>query len=274
MRAYFFTFYISSFVKYDCRYRPILLADCRTWTYQTKSIIALRSKPCWGMPFCRRLNLRQGCRRCPNRCPRFALAVRMISPGSPRFTSRNSACRALLGELSPALIAALYGKFVDRSVFLVHVGNGVVDGFVVGGAAREVFNCRLSFVRHCGLRCILDVLRRPRIWLLAFRSFAKLVGKLLPSKSRAAFNEEFHLLSIAVAVDAERAGIGTQLVRRFEEAIIGSCRTYRLGVLKNNLAAIRFYEKLGFRYAGESVTSWTLSKSLTANAGSHEMRAP
>ena len=188
--------------------------------------------------------------------------------------SQFSVPGALLGELSPALIAAMYEAFIEQSVFLVHVSNGAVDGFVLGGATCELVSCRLSFLRQCGLWCVLDVLRRPRIWLLAFRSLAKLVGKLVSAKSGAASNEEFRLLSIAVAADAERQGIGTQLVRRFEEAIGGSCRAYRLGVLKNNSAAIRFYEKLGFRYVGESAAAWTLSKTLTANVGTSEARIP
>jgi ribosomal protein S18 acetylase RimI-like enzyme len=180
---------------------------------------------------------------------------------------------ALLAELSPALIAALYESFIDRSVFLVHVSDGRVDGFVLGGATRELARCRLSFVRHCGLWCVLEVLRRPRIWWLSVRCFAKLIRKLLPSNAAAA-EKEFRLMSIAVAADAERKGIGTELVRRFEEAVMGSCRAYRLGVLKNNSVAIRFYENLDFRYVGESAKAWTLSKNLATSAAAHELRSP
>jgi ribosomal protein S18 acetylase RimI-like enzyme len=176
--------------------------------------------------------------------------------------------RTLLGELSPTLITALYEAFIDRSVFLVHISNGKVDGFVLGGAMRELVRCRMSFVRRCGLWCAAEVLCRPRIWMMAFRSFAKLLRKLVPSKARAVSGEDYRLLSIAVAADSERKGIGTKLVHRFEEAIGGSCRSYRLGVMKNNTAAIRFYEKLGFHYVRESAIAWTLSKPLAATVAS------
>jgi ribosomal protein S18 acetylase RimI-like enzyme len=170
----------------------------------------------------------------------------------------------LLAELSPALVAALYETFIDRSVFLVHVTGSRVHGFVLGGAARELMRCRFMFARRYGLRCILDILRRPRMWLLSIRSLAKLIGKLARSKTAASTNEDLRLLSVAVASDAVRKGVGTELVRRFEEKIAGLCNDYRLGVLKSNVAAISFYEKLDFRCVGETATAWTLSKTVAA----------
>ncbi|MGO9115178.1 MAG: hypothetical protein ACLP9L_38695, partial [Thermoguttaceae bacterium] len=70
----------------------------------------------------------------------------------------------LLGQLAPASIAALYGTFLDRSIFLVHSNDGEVDGFVLGGASRVMLSCRLAFFRKRGLSCIADVARRPDLW--------------------------------------------------------------------------------------------------------------
>jgi len=180
----------------------------------------------------------------------------------------------LLGQLSPASIAALYGTFLDRSIFLVHSNDGEVDGFVLGGASRVMLSCRLAFFRKRGLSCIADVVRQPSLWLLAFRSFIKLIGSWFSLMAEASPREDYRLLSIAVATDATRKGVGTALVEGFEAAIRATSRTYSLNVLKTNTAAIRFYEKLAFQCVGETAISWTLRKELAEGAGKPESRLP
>ena len=176
----------------------------------------------------------------------------------------------LLGQLSPALIAALYAAFLNRSIFLVHTSEGEVDGFVLGGSSRTMLNCKLSFFRKHALFCVADVLHRPQLWLRAFRSFVKLIRAWRSSRVKAVPREEFCMLSLAVARQAARKGIGTALVEGFEAALPATSRTYNLHVLKTNLAAIRFYKGLAFRCVGETAISWTLRKELAATAGRFE----
>ncbi len=180
----------------------------------------------------------------------------------------------LLGQLSPTSIAALYGTFIDRSIFLVHSNDGEVDGFVLGGSQRAMVSCKLSFFRKRALSCIVDVVRRPKLWRMAFRSFFKLIGNWLSSMAGASPQEDFHMLSIAVAVGATRKGVGTALVECFEAAIRATSGTYSLNVLKSNTPAIRFYEKLGFQCVGQTAISWTFRKVLAASAGAPESRSP
>ncbi len=180
----------------------------------------------------------------------------------------------LLGQLAPASIAALYGTFLDRSIFLVHSNDGEVDGFVLGGASRVMLSCRLAFFRKRGLSCIADVARRPDLWLLAFRSLVKLIGNSVSSMTGASPREDFRLLSIAVAANAMRKGVGTVLVESFEATIRATSQTYSLNVLKSNTAAIRFYEKLAFQCVGETAISWIFRKELAVNGGAPESRSP
>jgi ribosomal protein S18 acetylase RimI-like enzyme len=171
----------------------------------------------------------------------------------------------LLGRLSPALIAGFYAGFLDRSIFLVHATNGVVDGFVLGGSYRELMRCKLSMLRDHPFLCILEVARRPQLWLRLVRPISKLLGSSLTPAIGDSSREEFRLLSIAVAPEAMQRGIGTALVHGFDEAICELSDTYDLGVLKNNAPALQFYEKLAFECVGETAISWTLRRVLRPN---------
>jgi ribosomal protein S18 acetylase RimI-like enzyme len=169
---------------------------------------------------------------------------------------------SLLSHVSPKLIATLYEEFLGRSIFLVHASDGVVDGFVLGGPAETMLRCRLSFLRKRILLCVADFARHPHLWFRALRSFGKLLGKWFSSKIVASPADEFRIVSIAVASGATRKGVGTALVGDFEKAIRGQCSGYCLSVLKTNTSAIRFYERLQFRCAGETAIAWTMRKEL------------
>src|SRR5208282_494553 len=133
---------------------------------------------------------------------------------------------ALLGQLSPALISALYGEFLDRSIFLVHTSDGEIDGFVLGGSTRVMTWCKLSFLRKHVLVCMAEIVARPRLWLMASYRFVKLIGRWVGSLFAVPPPHEYRMLSIAVAVSATRKGVGTALVRGFESRIRAECRTY------------------------------------------------
>jgi ribosomal protein S18 acetylase RimI-like enzyme len=170
----------------------------------------------------------------------------------------------LLGQLSSALIAALYSAFLDRSIFLVHLTHGKVDGFVLGGMSGVVTSCKWTFLRGHFLFCLADLARRPHLWYLALRSFVRLMGGCFSLGAKPAPSEECRILSIAVDPAASGNGVGTALVEGFEEVIRATCREYSLHVLKTNSSAIRFYEKLAFQCVGETSISWKMRKELAA----------
>lgn len=60
------------------------------------------------------------------------------------------------------------------------------------------------------------------------------------------------ILMLAVKRDAQRKGLGTQLLQRFlQESRIKGARVVSLEVRKGNSEAIRFYKRLGFRVFNE-----------------------
>jgi ribosomal protein S18 acetylase RimI-like enzyme len=179
-----------------------------------------------------------------------------------RFTQQGY----ILTQLSPSLIATLYASYLGRSVFLVHTTAGKIDGFVLGGNSRVLMDCRFSFLHKHWLFCARHIAFQPRLWVRSLLTLAKLAKSRLWSMRSGPAREEFRLLSIAVDGDASRKGVGGELVEAFEAAISGIARTYKLNVLKSNLSAIRFYEKLSFQRVAETSLSWTLGKDMHAAA--------
>jgi ribosomal protein S18 acetylase RimI-like enzyme len=180
--------------------------------------------------------------------------------------SQLSQPEGLLGLLSAQRIADLYRMFLSRSVFLVHTTDGLIDGFVVGTTTTTALRCRLLFICRHPLLCVGKVVSHSRLWRRAIGSLAKVVGGSLPCRCAGPSRQRFHLLAIAVDRSATRKGIGTSLVRAFEAAVPHAYRQYTLQVLKGNVSAIRFYEKLEFKRVGETARGWKLCKVLTGNA--------
>ncbi len=178
----------------------------------------------------------------------------------------------LLGRLSQGLLEAFYDAFIDRTTFLVHTNGGDVNGFVLGGSAPTITGCKVSFFRQHALLCVLEVLCRPSLWLRALGSLANLRRGWLSLRAGSLPREDYRMLSIAVNPSVARQGVGMALLQAFEAAIGQECHSYRLNVLKTNSAAIRFYEKAGFHYMGETPIAWTLRKELATNAGVLPMR--
>jgi ribosomal-protein-alanine N-acetyltransferase len=73
----------------------------------------------------------------------------------------------------------------------------------------------------------------------------ELVGYLVCSR----YSDVWHLMNIAVAPDRRRQGIASELMERlFDQA--GEGARFTLEVRTSNVAAIRMYERYGFRPAG------------------------
>jgi ribosomal protein S18 acetylase RimI-like enzyme len=169
---------------------------------------------------------------------------------------------ALLARLSPGLLAEFYAAFLQPALFLVHSQDGEVDGFAVGGPPAVLSRCRLALLRDHGLRCLLEIARRPRLWLRTPRTFGKLLGSNISSPFRGPPRDEVLLLAIAVDSRATRRGVGTALVRGFEDAAGKLSHAYWLDVQKTNGVARRFYEKLALQFVEETPSTLILRKVL------------
>jgi CheY-like chemotaxis protein len=179
---------------------------------------------------------------------------------------------ALLGHLSTSLIAQFYAGFLHRAIFLVHTTDGAVDGFVLGGQRAVLARCRSSLFRRSPLLGLADVGRRPHLWPQALRYCIRLVRGTSASNLAIEPRSDLRMISLAVAPHATRKGIATALVDAFETTLRGMSPDYELSVLKGNLSAISFYERLAFRRVRETATSWVLRKDLTiADHGQREV---
>ena len=75
----------------------------------------------------------------------------------------------------------------------------------------------------------------------------ELVGYLIISR----YVDAWHVMNVAVADSHRRLGVATGLMERlFEATSRDSCRGYTLEVRVSNEAAIRLYERLGFKARG------------------------
>lgn len=149
----------------------------------------------------------------------------------------------LLGRYSVGLLTEFYRAFLDGTILLVHEDERGVDGFVLGGEAGRLAECRKAFLRANPARCLLETLCRPAIWAPALRQAGRL---LLGRKTRTGSAESMRLLSIAVDRRASGQGVGCELIRAFEAELGDRWTSYGLSVKDHNTRAIAFYRKCGF----------------------------
>ncbi len=154
-----------------------------------------------------------------------------------------------LGQYSLPMIRAFYRHFLDRCVFLVHVSEHGMDGFVLGGGTKELSDvARLFFWRHLPRACF-ETLVSPRLWPAALRFvlFRRLCASRRKKPAADPAGDVARLLSIAVDMSAEGTGAAAALVRAFESRVCRTHAAYELKVAKSNLRAVRFYQKVGLR---------------------------
>ena len=130
------------------------------------------------------------------------------------------------------------------------------------GAADAAPQPRIRRLLYSDLPSVLSIERRsfPTPWSLAMfvLELSKPSGICLASIREGSFSgylicsrysDVWHLMNIAVVPETRREGIATRMMERlFEEA--GPGARFTLEVRTSNQAAIRMYERFGFRPAG------------------------
>jgi ribosomal protein S18 acetylase RimI-like enzyme len=160
-----------------------------------------------------------------------------------------------LATLGARFLRHLYARIVESPHgFLIVTetqserGGVTVSGFVAG--AVSVRSLYREFLWRDGLVASLSsapqlVRSLPRVWeTLRY-------GSGQPPVDHAASGPEAELLSLAVAGDSRRQGLGGVLVDAFlSEAASGACTSARVVVGADNDAAVALYRRGGFETAG------------------------
>jgi ribosomal-protein-alanine N-acetyltransferase len=107
---------------------------------------------------------------------------------------------------------------------------------------------RLSYPTPWSRSMFAGELSKPSsLCLGAFDEEERLHGYLIASR----YVDAWHVMNVAVDPESRRNGIGTALLRRlFELTAAEGRRGYTLEVRVSNAAAIRLYERVGFRARG------------------------
>jgi [ribosomal protein S18]-alanine N-acetyltransferase len=105
---------------------------------------------------------------------------------------------------------------------------------------------RRAFPTPWSLAMFVLELSKPSGVCLAATGEGKLVGYLVCSR----YDTVWHLMNVAVDDRLVRQGIATSLIERLMELADGPGEQFTLEVRTSNEAAIRLYEKFGFRSAG------------------------
>lgn len=156
--------------------------------------------------------------------------------------------------LGPRFLRLLYASIVDEPTGVAFValgGNGVVEGFVAGvteqaGFYRKLIRRRvIAFALAAGAAFV----RRPSIGARLLRAFSR------PSKA-AESSAPASLMSISITPGTQSRGLGTALVRAFDEELRQrGVSAYCLTTDRDgNDAANRFYVKLDFVLSRTFVT--------------------
>jgi ribosomal-protein-alanine N-acetyltransferase len=105
---------------------------------------------------------------------------------------------------------------------------------------------RRAFPTPWSLAMFVLELSKPSGVCLAASREGELVGYLVCSR----YDRVWHLMNVAVDPDQQRTGVATALIERLLERVGDRDAQYTLEVRLSNDAAIRLYERFGFRGAG------------------------
>lgn len=93
---------------------------------------------------------------------------------------------------------------------------------------------------------VLELSKPAGICLAATGDDGRIVGYLICSR----YDTVWHIMNIAVDPELQGRGLGAALLTRLLEEVGDESARYTLEVRQSNTAAIRLYERFGFRAAG------------------------
>lgn len=157
---------------------------------------------------------------------------------------RRSFADHFLGRYPEHLLAQFYESFLGSTIFLVARLDAEVAGFVLGGEAERLNECRRDFLRRRAVSFALATALRPKLWAPALERLKSLRSS---DSHHGGFRSRttIRLLSIAVDERTRGKGVAGELVTGFESHLTPGV-DYGLSVHDDNERAIGFYRKLGF----------------------------
>jgi ribosomal protein S18 acetylase RimI-like enzyme len=161
---------------------------------------------------------------------------------------REGLPEAFLSDLGPAFLQVLYRALATdpEAVAIVAEQDGAVVGFVTGVPSVRRFYRRF-FLRHAVPAAAAAAPRVLRSGVLSRMRETASYPKGLSGLPEA------ELLSIAVVGAARRSHVATDLVTRLFADLAGrGAHEVKVVVSAGNLAANRFYERVGFRLVGST----------------------
>lgn len=184
--------------------------------------------------------------------------IRVMTPGDVRETVAVHMAafpNFFLSSLGPIFLAQFYGALAawPEGVGVIAIARGRLVGFAVGSISPRSFYRRL-FVRRAlpiGVGLFSTFVRRPSVFVRVARRAMQRSGGETPAGAE--------LMSLAVAPDAQHAGIGRALLDAFTARIAearAQCLWLTTDAVEND-SVKRFYEKAGF----------SLSRSFTTTEG-------
>ncbi|MDI6792499.1 MAG: N-acetyltransferase [bacterium] len=130
---------------------------------------------------------------------------------------------------------------LDDSSGQNEIGSPLVVGFVIAGSA--VSKGVAKFLSLNRLYVLSVLLRKPRFLIEKF--FVTIISRVKKSKPSAT---EFRLMSISVRSSFQSKGVGKIMLDCFEQGLINhGIKSYGLSVRGENVRAVAFYEKNGFK---------------------------
>ena len=105
---------------------------------------------------------------------------------------------------------------------------------------------RRAFPTPWSLAMFVLELSKPSGICLAARRNGRLTGYLVCSR----YDTVWHIMNVAVAPEERRTGVATALLTELLGRVGDPAARYTLEVRQSNVAAVRLYERFGFRAAG------------------------
>lgn len=161
-----------------------------------------------------------------------------------------------LAEMGPRFLRHYYEAFLAHPEGIGHVADreGRVVGFVVGTLREAAYRAAVRKRRiPMALASLARVATRPALLPRIIGRFTSMGSDIAdPIEAQYLRDGAAHLVSLAVSSAWTGTGVGTRLVRAFEDSVLSRGQTvvYLTTAADGNEPANRFYRSLGYELAG------------------------